>query len=265
MFPLKDNLRCSIVPWATITIILLNCVAFVLEGMYMSRDFIMTYTMIPNKVVDAFASGDPHLIGAASMSVFTAMFLHGGFMHLFGNMLFLAVFGKAIEARLGRTWFVLFYLVSGIAAAGAHIWSDPASTIPTLGASGAIAGVLGGYLMLWPKATIYGLVPLPISARGSNIPFTAEARAYWYIIFWVISQFSGIMSATASDMAGELMLSGFTLFASGGIAYWAHIGGFVGGFLLGGLVRKVQPVTDVCYIETACAPCEKKDDQSTGE
>ncbi|HEY9786882.1 MAG TPA: rhomboid family intramembrane serine protease [Candidatus Obscuribacterales bacterium] len=249
MIPLKDNLKCLLFPWATFAIIALNCLAYVLELSALStgspEHFINTYLMVPGRVVEAFASGDPSAIAAAAGTIFSSMFLHdpSGLAHLLGNMLYLFVFGRAMEARLGRVKFIGFYLLSGIAAAFVHIWSDPASMVPTLGASGAIAGVLGGYLMLWPKATIVGFVPLPTSARGYKIPFTAEARAYWYILFWIFAQFTSVLGPASGG---------------GGVAYWAHIGGFIFGFILCIAVRIWQPTSDVCYIpEEACTPCEK--------
>lgn len=236
MIPLKDNLKCLLFPWATFVIIAMNCLAYVLELSALSsgspEHFISTYLMVPGRVVEAFSSGDPTAIAAAVGTMFTSMFLHdpSGIAHLLGNMLYLFVFGRAIEARLGRVKFIGFYLLSGILAALVHIWSDPGSMIPTLGASGAIAGVLGGYLLLWPKASITGLVPVP-----------ATIRAYWYILFWIFVQVSSVLTPQAG----------------GGVAYWAHIGGFVAGLALALIVRLVQPVSEVCYIPADCTPCDK--------
>src|SRR5205823_5347949 len=118
-------------------------VELMVQGSGSADAFFGAYTMVPAKVMHAFASADPHLIGVAILSVFTAMFLHGGWMHLIGNMVYLFAFGRGMEARLGRAGYVFFYLLAGVAAAALQIWSDPASPVPTLGASGAIAGVLG--------------------------------------------------------------------------------------------------------------------------
>lgn len=244
MIPLKDNLKCLLFPWATFVIIALNCLAYVFELTALSsgspEHFVNTYLMVPGKFVSALSSGDPSAIAAAVGTVFTSMFLHdpSGIAHLLGNMLYLFVFGRAIEARLGRVKFIGFYLLSGVFAALVHIWSDPGSMIPTLGASGAIAGVLGGYLILWPKANITGLVPVP-----------ATIRAYWYILFWIFIQVSSVLTPQAG----------------GGVAYWAHIGGFVAGLVLAFMVRLVNPVSDVCYVPTECAPCDKDHADDVGE
>src|SRR5215470_4970952 len=131
MIPLRDNLRCNTFPLATLIIIGLNLAAFFIELMVFGSGspdrFFSTYTMIPGKVVHAFQVADPYLIGMAVLSIFTAMFLHGGWMHIIGNMLYLYAFGRGMEARLGRARYVAFYLLSGVAAAVAQIWSDPTS------------------------------------------------------------------------------------------------------------------------------------------
>ncbi len=238
MIPLKDNLKCLLFPWVTFTVIALNCVAYVLELTALSNgsaaQFIQTYLMVPGRFLEAFTSGDPAAIAAALGTMFSSMFLHdpSGPAHLLGNMLYLFVFGRALEARLGHGKFIVFYLVGGIAAALAHLWSDPSSMVPTLGASGAIAGVLGGYLLLWPKAQITGLVPVP-----------ATIRAYWYILFWIGMQFSSVITG-----------------ASDGVAYWAHIGGFIAGLVIGLAVRLISPNSEVCYVPSDCTPCETESD-----
>ena len=146
------------------------------------------------------------------VTLFTSMFMHGGWMHLIGNMLFLWVFGDNLEARMGRVKYLAFYVVSGLFASAAQVGIDMDSAIPTIGASGAIAGVLGGYLVLFPHARIQTLVFM--------ILITVIAVPAWLLIgIWVIIQFfSGFIS-----LGGE--------FAQG-VAYWAHIGGFVAGFLM---------------------------------
>ena len=146
------------------------------------------------------------------VTLFTSMFMHGGWMHLIGNMLFLWVFGDNLEARMGRVKYLAFYLVSGLFASAAQVGIDMDSAIPTIGASGAIAGVLGGYLVLFPHARIQTLVFM--------ILITVIAVPAWLLIgIWVMLQFfNGFIS-----LGGE--------FAQG-VAYWAHIGGFVAGFLM---------------------------------
>ena len=146
------------------------------------------------------------------VTLFTCMFMHGGWMHLIGNMLFLWVFGDNLEARMGRVKYLAFYLISGLFASAAQVGIDMDSAIPTIGASGAIAGVLGGYLVLFPHARIQTLVFM--------ILITVIAVPAWLLIgIWVLLQFfNGFIS-----LGGEF---------SQGVAYWAHIGGFVAGFLM---------------------------------
>jgi membrane associated rhomboid family serine protease len=165
-------------------------------------------------------------------------------------MLYLFCFGRSMEARLGRLNFIAFYLLSGLAAAGLHLWSDPTSMVPTLGASGAIAGVLGGYLLLWPKAEIKGIFLLGIFP----LPFTV--RAYWYLLFWFGMQVVEVIGTIGQVTNG------------GGVAYWAHIGGFIAGLALAGAYKLWRPESDVCYIPTDC-PCppdeSSKSDKSDDE
>ncbi|MCA9803112.1 MAG: rhomboid family intramembrane serine protease [Cyanobacteria bacterium HKST-UBA02] len=240
MFPLKDNLRCLTFPIVTVILVALNCVAFVLEANMINTSgpaSLMNWTLVPSQFIDAFSTGDPAALAHAVKTMFAAMFLHGGVMHLVGNMVFLFVFGRAMEARLGRFHFLVFYLISGVVAALVHIASDPTSATPMLGASGAISGVLGGYLLLWPKAKITSYVP-PI--------FIVQIWAWWFLAAWFVLQILPVMSASGG--------------AGGGVAYWAHIGGYVIGFIWAGAVKLVKPVTDVCYIPVPdCDTDTKKD------
>ncbi len=147
-------------------------------------------------------------------TVFTSMFLHGNWLHIGSNMLYLWIFGNNIEDTLGRFRFLLFYFACGAAAAAAQIFSDPHSTIPMVGASGAIAGVLGAYLILFPRARVLTLVPIFI------IFTTVELPAYLIIGYWALIQF-----ANAYFLGGGEMLHG-------GVAYFAHVGGFTAGIVL---------------------------------
>ncbi len=234
MFPLKDNLRCNSFATVTTWLIVANILAFFVEvGAIVSgnqAEFFGTFLMVPHTFFTSMASGDPMLILSATGTVFASMFLHGSFGHIFGNMFFLYVFGKAVENRLGKWNYLAFYLVTGILAALCHAYSEPTSMIPTLGASGAIAGVLGGYLLLWPTATISGFYVAPA-------PAYVQTKAYWFLVGWVVMQVSGVLEAIGS-------VSG------GGVALWAHIGGFVAGFIIAGLVKIAVPVSDVCIIPT---------------
>jgi membrane associated rhomboid family serine protease len=151
--------------------------------------------------------------GPGVVNVFTSMFMHGGWMHLIGNMWFLWLFGNNVEDAMTRPRFLLFYLLSGIGAALAQVAVDPASTIPMVGASGAISGVMGAYLVLYPRVRVFTLVPL-------GFIFTSIALPAWFmLIYWM----------------GLQLLGGFTRIGSGaegGVAFWAHIGGFVVGLVL---------------------------------
>ncbi len=145
----------------------------------------------------------------AWLTLVTAMFMHGSWMHLIGNMLFLWVFGNNIEDAVGRIKFLIFYLVTGLAASAAHIVADPASVIPTLGASGAVSGILGGYLLLYPRAHVLALVPLP-----PMFLTTLRLPAAVFLIIWFVMQLTGVFGG------------------QGSVAWWAHIGGFAAGALL---------------------------------
>jgi membrane associated rhomboid family serine protease len=144
--------------------------------------------------------------------IFTHMFLHGSWMHLLGNMWFLWLFGNNIEDSMGRVRFVIFYLLCGLTAATAQILTSPSSTIPMVGASGAISGVMGAYLMLYPNVRVYTLVPLGFFITSMALPAWVML-GYWFVIQFI----SGLVS-----FGGEM----------GGVAFWAHVGGFVAGIVL---------------------------------
>lgn len=237
MIPLRDNLSCKTFPYVTLTLLLLNCVAWAIElslGASEVRPFMSTWAIVPGKVTEAFTSGDPAGMAMAVLSFFTAMFLHGSWMHLIGNMVFLQAFGKAVEARLGSFKFLLFYLLTGATAWLFHFITEPTSMTPALGASGAIAGVLGGYLLFWPKAQFRSL------AFMGPVPVLITISAFWLLPAWFATQlipgFSGLADPSAAD----------------GVAYWAHIGGFVGGFAGAALWQFIKPDSKVCYVPIKC-------------
>jgi membrane associated rhomboid family serine protease len=169
------------------------------------------YSMIPALITHSAA---PVGIQPAWLTIFTSMFLHGDWLHIGGNMLYLWIFGNNIEDALGRYLFVLFYLACGVAAAGLQIASDPTSTVPTVGASGAIAGLMGAYIWLYPSARVMCVVPFIFIATLMKVP------AIIVIGFWFLLQLAN------ARLLGGGMLQG------GGIAYMAHVGGFVAGLLL---------------------------------
>lgn len=212
MIPIKDENPTRRTPWVTLAIIVINVAAFIysstldagaLEALWLEWAF------MPSRFF-----GDP-FSPVQIATVFTAMFLHGGWLHLGGNMLYLWIFGNNIEDRLGHVGFIAFYLASGIVATFAQGFLDPSSTLPMLGASGAVAGVLGAYLLLFPGAAVLTVIPIFIFIEIARVP------AYLVIGFWFVLQlFNGI--ASLGPAAANM----------GGVAYFAHIGGFVTGFAL---------------------------------
>jgi membrane associated rhomboid family serine protease len=150
--------------------------------------------------------------GRQASHLFTHMFLHGSWLHLLGNMWFLYLFGNNVEDAMGRGRFVVYYLVSGLAAAAAQVVADPASLAPMVGASGAISGVMGGYLVLYPRVRVYTLVPIFFFITSMALP------AWFMLLYWFALQLLGGFAA----MTGE----------GGGVAFWAHVGGFVAGVVL---------------------------------
>ncbi|MGA3165774.1 MAG: rhomboid family intramembrane serine protease [Terriglobia bacterium] len=228
--PLTDHIRRRSF-WAfTLLLIVANVWAFLIElslGPQLNR-LVLYYGLIP-------ARYDPRVVLALPAArtiapIFVSMFLHGGWLHLLGNMLFLFVFGRSIEDRVGHFPFLFLYLASGAAAALAQIVVNAGSRIPTIGASGAIAGVLGAYFVCYPRARITTLIPLFI------IFWTVELPALLLLGYWFLIQF----------LAGFQTLSIQTA-TGGGVAWWAHIGGFVTGALLALVMppRRRGPVIEI--------------------
>jgi rhomboid family protein len=213
MIPLRDENPASTTPVVTRVLIAINVAVFLYQIVLgpQLRDFIFTWGMIPARVTLALHAHEEPLLGAL-LPAFTSMFLHGGWMHLIGNMWYLAIFGDNVEDRLGHAGYLAFYLVAGLAAAAVHWYTHSDSRVPTVGASGAIAGVLGAYLAVYPRARVITLVPLfPIFVQIVALP------ALVVLGLWFVFQFfSGFL---ARGMTG------------GGIAFWAHIGGFAFGFV----------------------------------
>ncbi len=214
MIPLHDDNPTSLTPFVTVGLIVV-CVAVFLWQVSLPpaamEAALYGYGMIP-----AVLFGERELApGLAAipveLSVVTSMFLHGGWMHLIGNMLYLWIFGNNVEDAMGHGRFVAFYLLCGLAAAFAQAFQDPGSTVPMIGASGAIGGVLGAYLLLYPQARVLVLIPLGFFF------YTLRIRALYVLGFWFLLQF---------------LQSAMTAGQQGGVAYWAHIGGFVAGMAL---------------------------------
>ena len=217
MIPLRDTTPSHSFPAITVLLIAINVLAFLYElSLGRALDvFIMQYGAVPLRFILA---GQMEQVSTFErfLPLFTSMFLHGGWLHLGGNMLYLWIFGDNIEERLGRIRFLLFYLACGLAAALTQIYINPTSKIPMVGASGAVAGVLGGYLLLFPHAHVLALIPILFFFQVVELP------AVLFLGFWFLMQFlNGAVSITAAN------------YATGGVAWWAHIGGFVSGMALG--------------------------------
>ena len=210
MFPVgDDNSQRRSFPYVTTTLIALNVLVFLLE-LSQGEQFIVDWAFIPARF-----SQEP---GADAVTLFSAMFMHGGWMHLIGNMLFLWVFGDNVEDRIGHGRFLVFYLLAGLAATFAQYTFNPASGIPNVGASGAIAGVLGAYLLMFPQARVNVLIG----------PRMVAMPAFIVLGLWIVFQLiSGVGTIAYTDESAD----------TGGIAYMAHIGGFVAGLAMALLGR----------------------------
>jgi membrane associated rhomboid family serine protease len=224
MIPLNDENPTYTTPFIVYALIAINIVVFIHELSLGSglNGFFQLYAVIPRELSASFAGTPVNQTVPEILTLITSQFLHGGFMHIAGNMLFLWTFGNNIEDDLGHVKFIIFYLVCGILAGLTHWVFGMQSTIPTVGASGAIAGVMGAYIIKYPKAKILTLLPLGIIFTTVRIP------AVYFLGFWFLQQ--AISSVASLGMSG----------ASSGVAYWAHAGGFVFGAILGpilGLMR----------------------------
>jgi len=209
LFPIKDENPSSTTPVVNISLVLVNIAIFSCFFFYSVdyRTVIMNYGMVPMYI----------LRGERLYTLFTSLFLHGGFMHLFGNMMYLYIFGDNVEDAFGHFRYLLFYFICGVAADFTHILSLTTQlelTIPTIGASGAISGILGAYLILYPRARILTLV-------FYGWAFITAIPAIFFLGFWFLMQWL------------------FAVFeVGGGVAYWAHIGGFVAGLILAPIFRR---------------------------
>jgi membrane associated rhomboid family serine protease len=226
MFPYRDENETLRTPIVTGALIALNVLSWLFVqgagfGIALARS-VCELGLIPGELTASLAPGTAFPMGEGLVcltdpgrqisNVFTSMFLHGSWMHLLGNMWFLWIFGNNVEDSMGRLRFVLFYLLCGIAAALGQVVTDPSSPIPMVGASGAISGVMGGYLVLYPNVRVYALVPIGFFLTSMALP------AWVMLGYWFLLQF----------------LSGLATFGGGvgGVAFWAHIGGFVAGLVL---------------------------------
>lgn len=232
MIPLSDQNENRQVPYVTYTLIALNVLVFLAD--IMGVPAVQHWSMVPwsvmngvrkellmtpdgRLIVDQFGQVVAQALPGIGphpqwLTIFTSMFMHGGLLHILGNMWFLWIFGDNIENVLGHVKYALFYIACGVAAALAHIYSGPGSYIPTVGASGAIAGVLGAYLLLFPGNRVRTLIWIYFFVEVVQIP------AVFLLAIWFIGQITGLLGSNTT--------------AGGGIAYWAHIGGFLAGIVL---------------------------------
>ncbi len=221
MIPIRDTIPHRRTPYVTYAIIALNAVVFLYElglGPTALQRFFMHYGIVPARYADPRIARHFGLLEQVA-PFFTSMFLHGGFMHILGNMWMLWIFGDNVEDWFGHAGYAVFYVFCGVASGLLHLMFNWGSPIPTVGASGAIAGVMGAYFLLYPRARVLTLVPIFFFLTFMELP------AYFFLGLWFLLQFLSGTMAVAAGMAG-------------GIAWWAHVGGFLAGagvvFVLGG-------------------------------
>lgn len=217
MFPLYDTARSRRFPLVNITLIVANVLAFLYElqlGSGALEQFLFTWGLVPSRFL-----ADPT---SHWNTIYSSMFLHGGWFHIINNMWVLFIFGDNVEARMGSLKYLVFYLLSGTAAGLLQTYILPSSQVPMIGASGAVAGVLGAYLVLFPRSRVASLVPIFFIFTIVEIP------AFIYLVFWFVSQlYSGLFAVQGGGASG--------------IAWWAHIGGFMFGFFMSFVFANRQP------------------------
>ena len=227
MFPYHDENRTLRTPIVTVALIGLNVLAwFVLQGAGATLPLVRSVCelgLIPGELTASLTPGTRFPMGEGLVcltdpgrqlpNVVTSMFLHGSWMHLLGNMWFLWLFGNNIEDSMTRPRFLAFYLLAGLGAALAQVAADPASRVPMVGASGAISGVMGAYLVLFPRVRVFTLVPLGFFITTLALP------AWVMLIYWTVLQVAGGVTSIVSEQTG-------------GVAFWAHVGGFAAGVVL---------------------------------
>jgi membrane associated rhomboid family serine protease len=225
VIPLYDRNPTRRFPIVTVSLIAVCFVVFLYElsitmgggGDAALERFFGTWGAVPSKITASIDAGN--YVSQATLGIITSIFLHGGWLHILGNMLYLWIFGNNVEDRLGRLGFLLFYLVGGVVAALTQVAIDPGSTQPLVGASGAIAAALGAYIVLFPGARILSLVFLGFFYQLLNVP-ALVILGFWFVL-QLISGFGSLGGDTAS----------------GGVAFFAHIGGFAFGMVIGALIR----------------------------
>jgi|SRR5581483_9725640 len=235
MIPIGDSLRSRTTPWMNWALIIVNFLVFFYEltlmgnpaGPPFRRDvseldrWTIEWGTVPCRLTDQCPGNELGRViereqgpPTEVINLVTSQFIHGGWAHILGNMLFLFIFGDNIEDAMGHLGYLVFYLAGGILAGLAQVWADPSATVPSVGASGAIAAVLGAYLVTYPRASVQVVIPIII------IPFFTQVPAVVMMALWFLTQLVGVGSV-ANTTGG-----------AGGVAYWAHIGGFVSGMIL---------------------------------
>jgi membrane associated rhomboid family serine protease len=226
MFPIRDDNPHFLTPYVTYALIVLNVAAWLLvQGLGAEPRLsasICTLGLIPGDLLDTVQAGTRSQVGPNTFCVigvgsawytpFTSMFMHGGWLHIIGNMWFLWIFGNNVEDSMGHGRFVVFYLLCGLAAAAAQTLADPGSIVPMVGASGAIGGVMGAYILLYPRVHVHMLIVLGFFVTTVAVP-AVLMLGYWFIVQLA----SGWLTQSAQG---------------GGVAFWAHVGGFVAGGVL---------------------------------
>ncbi len=214
MIPLRDENPTYRTPVLTVAFIIICVLAFLMQiagGPQEAQRIILSYGLIPGVLLGSVELPPELAVIPPALTLVTSMFMHGGWMHIIGNMLFLWIFGNNIEDVLGHVRFLIFYLLCGLAAAASQILVAPASQIPMVGASGAISGVLGAYIILFPRARVLTLVFLGFFVT------TVRIEAVWFLGIWFGMQLIQGLAAPPD---------------AGGVAFWAHIGGFAAGVVL---------------------------------
>jgi membrane associated rhomboid family serine protease len=249
MIPLKDNLSCKVFPWVTLLLLALNGIGFAIERTVPASQLVHVFgawMVTPQQFTHAFATGDIGGMIMGLVTMVTASFMHEGWEHIIGNMIFLQAFARSTEARMGSLNFAVFYLLACFAAWGMYVFSGPNSMIHGLGASGAMSAVLTAYLVFYPRAEFKSLIMI------TGWPLWAIIPAWSFVGVWVAQQFTaGWLSALDPSQAD-------------GIAVWAHIGGAIFGLISCGAFALFTADNAICYVPISCGhkcdndSCDKK-------
>jgi membrane associated rhomboid family serine protease len=222
MIPLRDTQRSRTIPFVTVFLIALNVLAFYeqLRAGRQSDHLVLAYGLVPARLTHWVELGGPPGL-LRFLPLLTSQFLHGGWLHLLGNLLYLWIFGDNVEDRFGHARYLVFYLFCGVVAGLAQVWADPDSPVPTIGASGAIAGVLGAYVVSFPRSKVLTFVPIFF------LPWLVQIPAVFFLGLWFATQVLMGLAQTGHEFTG-------------GVAWWAHVGGFLIGALAAAISKPVR-------------------------